>query len=127
MMPQAAMYVPTQQERYSKVARITLFLCVIIPCGVVAWLGGVDDWLGCMLAFLQPIALPLSYMGLGANAALCLSALVQGIAFFPLSRSRKLSPKAKLTVAVTWGMSSALLLRLLLAFEAWRSVMGAAG
>lgn len=121
------MYIPTQQERYSKVAKITLFLCVIVPSGIVAWLGGVRDWGGCALAFLQPIALPLSYMGFGANAALCLSALVQAIAFFLLARHRRLTPKAKLTIAVTWGMAFALLLRLLLAFEAWRSVVGAAG
>lgn len=120
----AIMFIPTQQERYSKVARITLLLCVIVPSGIVSWLGGHETLLSCITAFLQPIALPINYMGFGANASLCLSALLQAIIFFLVAHHRKLTPKTKLTICITWGMFFALLLRLLLAYAAWRSVQG---
>ncbi len=118
------MYIPTQQERYSKVASFTLFLCVIIPSGVVYWLSGVQDLVMCAAAFLWPIAWPLDQLGFNSTAALCLSALAQAIAFWAVVRAPRLSPKARLTIAVTWGMAFALLLRLLIAFEIWRQVTG---
>ncbi|MBQ4613829.1 MAG: hypothetical protein IJB31_02755 [Akkermansia sp.] len=118
------MYIPTQKERYSKVAQITLLLCVMIPSGVVAWLGGMEDLLSCCVAFLWPLAQPLVYMGFAKAAALCLSALVQAVAFFWMARTQKLTARGKLTLAVTWGMSFALVLRILIAFELWRSVTG---
>ncbi len=117
-------YIPTQQERYSKVATFTLFLCVIIPSGIVYWLSGVQDLLMCCTAFLWPIAWPLDALGFNPTAALCLSAFVQGGAFWGLVRSRKLSPRARLTIAVTWGMFFALLLRLLVVYVLWRQVTG---
>ncbi len=118
------MYIPTQQERYSKVASITLFLCVIIPSGVVYWLAGVQDFVMCCAAFLWPIAWPLDRMGFNGTAALSLSALAQACVFWYIIRTKRLSPKAKLTIAVTWGMAFALLLRLLVAFELWLLVTG---
>ncbi len=105
-------------------AQITLLLCVMIPSGIVAWLGGMDDWLSCCVAFLWALAQPLVYIGFAKPAALCLSALIQAIAFFWMARSRKLTARGKLTIAVTWGMSFALILRVLIAFELWRSITG---
>ena len=118
------MYIPTQKERYSKVAQITLLLCVMIPSGVVAWLGGMEDVLSCSMAFLWPVAQPLVYMGFAKPAALCLSALVQAAAFFWMARTHRLTARGKLTIAVTWGMAFALVLRVLIAFELWRSITG---
>ncbi len=118
------MYIPTQQERYSKVASITLFLCVIIPSGVVWFLGGGRDLLECCTAFLYTISYPLDLMGFNATAALGLSAFVQAGAFWGLVRSRRISPKVKLTIAVTWGMLFALLLKLWIGFYLWRQVVG---
>ncbi len=120
----SAVYIPTQQERYRKVASITLFLCVIIPCGVVYWLAGVQDFVMCCAAFLWPIAWPLDKLGFNGTAALSISAFVQACAFWYVLRSKRLSPKAKLTIAVTWGMAFALLLKILIAFELWRQVTG---
>ncbi len=37
------MYIPTQEERYSKVVRLTLLLCVIIPPALVMWLAEIAD------------------------------------------------------------------------------------
>ena len=113
------MYIPTQEERYSKVEKITLFLCVMAPSAVVAWLGQVGDILACSMGFLWPIALPLCYLGASANLALCLSALLQGFVFFWLLRTKILTPRAKTTLAITWGMLFALILRLALAYQAW--------
>ncbi len=117
-------YIPTQQERYSKVAAITLFLCVIIPSGIVYWLSGVQDFVMCLAAFLWALAYPLDLMGFNSSAAFCLSAFVQAGAFWGLIRARRLSPKAKLTIAVTWGMGFALLLKLFVAFALYRQVTG---
>ena len=105
-------------------AQITLLLCVMIPSGVVAWLGGMEDVLSCSMAFLWPVAQPLVYMGFAKPAALCLSALVQAVAFFWMARTHRLTARGKLTIAVTWGMAFALVLRLLIAFELWRSITG---
>ncbi len=120
----SAVYIPTQQERYSKVASITLFLCVIIPSGIVYWLAGVQDFVMCSAAFLWPLAYPLGALGFNSTAALSLSAFVQACAFWYIIRTQRLSPKARLTIAVTWGMLLALLLRLLVAFELYRQITG---
>lgn len=118
------MYIPTQEERYSKIARITLLLCVIVPSGVVAWLGQVGDILNCAFGFLWPIALPLTGLGLDVWAALCISAALQAILFFAVARSRKLTAKGKVTICITWGMFFALVLRLMIAYEVWLSARG---
>ena len=113
------MYIPTQEERYSKIARITLLLCVIVPSGVVAWLGQVGDILACSMGFLWPIAAPLIRCGLDTWAALCVSAALQAILFFAVARSRKLTDKGKVTLCITWGMLFALILRIMIAYEIW--------
>lgn len=118
------MLIPTQEERYSKAAKITLLLCVMIPSAVVAWLGGYRDLLTLLFAFLQPIALPLSFLGLTAGLAMGISALLQGCAFFWLLRSRCVGSKAKLTICVTWGMAFAAALRFLMAWSLWRQITG---
>ena len=118
------MYIPTQEERYSKVARLTLLLCVIIPPAVVMWLAEIADLMTCAYAFLLPVATPLDWVGFNKVAAICISALIQGIIFFWLAVTRKLSAKAKTTIAITWGMSFALILRLLIAFSIYRAVRG---
>lgn len=120
------MYIPTQEERYSKVARFTLFLCVLVPSGIVAWLyGNEQDLLSCAFAFLEPPAVLLKACGCSDTAAFLLSALLQAILFFWLTRSSRLTPKGKLTVAVTWGMLWALILRLLIAWQYWLAAQSA--
>lgn len=118
------MYIPTQEERYSKVARLTLLLCVLLPSAVVMWLAEIADLATCSYAFLLPLAMPLDWVGFNKVAALCISALFQGIVFFWLCASKKLSAKTKTTIAVTWGMSFALILKLLIAFSVYRAVKG---
>ena len=118
------MYIPTQEERYSKVARLTLLLCIMVPPGVVMWLAEIADLLTCASAFLLPVAMPLDWVGFNKVAAICISALIQGIIFFWLAVTKKLSAKAKSTIAITWGMSFALILRLLIAFSIYRAVRG---
>lgn len=118
------MYIPTQEERYSKVARLTLLLCIMVPPGVVMWLAEIADLLTCAYAFLLPVAMPLDWVGFNKVAAICISALIQGIIFFWLAVTKKLSAKAKSTIAITWGMSFALILRLLIAFSIYRAVLG---
>ena len=113
------MYIPTQEERYSKVAKLTLFLCIMLPSAVVMWLTEIADLLTSTYAFLLPIAMPLDWVGFNKVAAICISALIQGIFFFWLAGSRKLSPKTRTTIAVTWGMSFALILRILIAFSVY--------
>ena len=118
------MYIPTQEERYSKVARLTLLLCVMVPSAVVMWLAEIADLMTCAYAFLLPVAMPLDWVGFNKVAAICISALIQGIVFFWLAITRKLSAKTKTTIAITWGMSFALILRLLIAFSIYRAVRG---
>ena len=112
-------YIPTQEVRYSKFARLTLFLCVMLPSSVVIWMGGDHDLLACAMGFLWPLALPFSLANFPVVGALCCSALVQDSVFFLMVRSRKLTPRGKATFAITWGMFFALLLRLILAYQAW--------
>ena len=114
------MYIPTQEVRYSKIARITLFLCVMAPSAVVAWLGGIHGILDCAIAFLWPLALPLIYLDFAPLAALCCSALLQAVVFYCVVRSRRLTARGKATFAITWGMFFALILRLTLAYQAWQ-------
>ena len=118
------MYIPTQEERYSKVARLTLLLCVMVPSAVVMWLAEIADLMTCAYAFLLPVAMPLDWVGFNKVAAICISALIQGIVFFWLAITRKLSTKTKTTIAITWGMSFALILKLLIAFSVYRAVRG---
>ena len=125
MMACELMYIPTQEERYSKVAKLTLFMCVVVPSGVVAWAyGNVDDLLACSCAFLEPPAFLLKASG--CALAFSLSAVFQCLCFFLIARSKKLTAKGKLTVAVTWGMLFALLLRLLIAWQFWVAAGGSA-
>ena len=123
-----SMYIPTQEERYSKVAGYTLFLCVLVPSGIVLWLyGNEQDLLACAFAFLEPPAVLLRASGLGNTAAFLMSAALQAVAFFCLRRSTRLTPRGKLTVAVTWGMLWALILRLLIAWQYWQAAQQVAG
>lgn len=116
------MYIPTQEERYSKVSKLTLFLCIMLPSAIVMWLAEIAELTNCLYAFLLPIAMPLDWVGFNKVAAICISALIQGILFFWLANTRKLSPKARTTIAVTWGMSFALILRILIAFAIYQAV-----
>lgn len=118
------MYIPTQEERYRKVATLTLLLCLLIPSAVVAWLAEAGDLLSCSIAFLQPLALLFDGIGFNATAALCFSATVHALLFWRLAVTKRLSAKKKLTIAVTCGMLNGLLLRLLIAFLLWRQVTG---
>ena len=110
------MYIPTQEERYSRVAWYTMLLCLVIPSGVVQWayLKGTDDLLECAMAFVQPLTHLLSAIGLHAGAAYIISALIHALAFFWLVKLCKWSAKKKLTVTVTWGMATAFIWRLMI-------------
>ena len=118
-------FIPTQEVRYSKFARLTLFLCVMLPSAVVIWVGGDHDILACAIGFLWPLALPLSLVDFPAVVALCCSALVQAAVFFLMVRNRKLTPRGKATFAITWGMLFAFLLRLALAYQVWLTTLHA--
>lgn len=118
------MYIPTQEERYSKIARITLLLCVIVPSAVVAWLGQVGDVISCAFGFLWPLAMPLIAMDFEPWAALGLSAMLQATLFFWMARSHTLTPKGKVTLAITWGMLFALILRIMIAYQVWLQATG---
>lgn len=118
------MYIPTQEERYRKVATLTLLLCLVIPSAVVAWLADAGDVFSCSVAFLQPLALVCDSAGFNAAAALCLAATVYALLFWRLAVAKRLTAKQRLTIAVTWGMANALVLRLLIAFLLWRQVTG---
>lgn len=111
------MYIPTQEERYSKAPRWALLLCLVLPSAVVmGFYGEVLDIFFCLSAFLQSPAYLLVRAGCNDAAAVCLSATVQAPIFFWLTRLRcRLSPKTKFTICITWGMALALLLRLQLA------------
>lgn len=125
MIKAELMYIPTQEERYRKVAGLTLFMCVLVPPGVVAWAyGNEQDLLACAFAFLEPLAFVLKVSGCTSTVAFTLSALLQAVLFFWLSRTGKLTPKGRLTVAVTWGMLTALVLRLLIAWQFWVAAGG---
>ena len=114
------MYIPTQEERYSKVAKITLFLCVMLPSSVVCLAGGERGLMNVLAAFLFPPGMIFqSVLGVSLSAAICISAALQGAAFWWLSCFCRRSPKAKITIAITWGMSLALLLRLQIAYLTW--------
>lgn len=120
-MMKPVMYIPTQEERYSKVAKLTLFLCIMLPSAVVMWLSEIAELTNCLYAFLLPVAMPLDWVGFNKVAAICISALIQGILFFWLATSKKLKAKTKTTIAVTWGMSFALILRILIAFAIYQA------
>ncbi len=116
-------YIPTQEVRYSKLARLTLFLCVMLPSAVVMWLGGDHDLVSCAMGFLWPLALPLAFVDFPMVGAICCSALVQASVFFLMVRSHKLSPRGKATFSITWGMLFAFLLRLALAYQVWLAAL----
>lgn len=117
------MYIPTRAERYGKAARLSLLLCIVLPSGIVAWLYAYNDLLFSLTAFLWPIALPLRYTGMNNVPALCISAFLQAVIFFWMARTPCLTPRGRLTFAVTWGMFFAFVLRLLIAFEIWRQII----
>lgn len=118
------MFIPTQQERYSKAAKITLLLCVMIPSAVVAWLAGIRQAFVLMFSFMLPIAMPLDWLGFNHTAALIIAAVIEGTGYIALVRAKKLTPKTKLTIAITWGMAFALLLKLFHLYAVWRQVTG---
>ena len=110
----ARMYIPTQEERYSKAARLTLMLCIIAPSALVTWLLGAP--LGqAFAAFLLPISVLLEKLAdFNSIAAASISAIVQFVVFLWLAYNRRLTPKQRLTVAITWGMLFALILRIII-------------
>lgn len=118
------MYIPTQQERYSKAAKITLLLCVMMPSSVVAWLLGIRQAALLLFAFLMPVSMPLDWLGFNKTAALIIAALLEGLAYVALILIPKLSPKTRLTIAITWGMTFAFLLKLFNAYDIWRNTIG---
>lgn len=119
------MYIPTQQERYSKVAWYTLLLCLVLPSGLVAWAyGEIDSLLWCACAFVLPMARALTATGASFGGAVMLSSVFYALFFFWLIKRCKWKPKTRLTLAVTWGMCNALVLRLMIAYLLWRSIVG---
>ena len=110
------MYIPTQEERYSRVAWYTMLMCLVIPSGVVHWayLKGTDNLLDCAMAFLQPMAHLLAGIGLLNGAAYLVSTVIHALAFFWLVKRCKWTAKKKLTAVVTWGMATAFVWRLMI-------------
>jgi len=121
------MYIPTQEERYSKVAWYTLLMCWVLPAGVVAWAyGDFSDLFWCIFAFTLPLAHLLSAMGVAFTASVIFSCILHATAFYWLAKRCKWAPKKKLTLVVTWGMFTALILRLMIAYMLWQSIVSQA-
>lgn len=121
------MYIPTQEERYSKVAWYTLLMCLVLPSGVVAWAyGDFSDFFWCIFAFTLPLAHLICAAGVAFTASVILSCLTHAAAFYLLAKRCKWHPKKKLTLVVTWGMFTALILRLMIAYMLWQSVVSQA-
>ena len=110
------MYIPTQQERYSKVAWYTMLMCMVIPTGVVqyAYDKQTNDLTVCATAFLQPPVYLLTAMGMQAGFDYMVATVLYAILFFWLWRRCRWQPKKKLTFAVTVGMLSAVVWRLII-------------
>ena len=113
------MYIPTQEERYSKVAWYTLLMCLVVPSGVVAWAKGElygyeSNLLRCTCAFTEPLARMFAVIGISLGWALIISSVFHASAFYWIVKRCKWHPKKKLTLVVTWGMITALILRLLI-------------
>lgn len=53
-----------------------------------------------------------------------ITSVFHSIAFFWLAKRCRWKPKTRLTVAVTYGMLMALILRLMIAYIVWKSVVG---
>ena len=119
-----SMYIPTQEERYSKVAWYTLLMCMILPSGVVAWAyGDFADLLWCLFAFTLPLAHVFVAVGIAFSASVVFSCLVHALAFYWVAKRCRWTPKKKLTFVVTWGMFTAFVLRLMVAYTVWKSVV----
>ncbi len=114
--PLPDMYIPTQQERYSKVAWYTILMCLVIPTGVVqyAYDKQTDDLTVCATAFLQPLVHLFSAIGMKPGFAYIFSAVLYAILFFWLLRRCKWAAKKKLTIVVIVGMLTALAWRLII-------------
>lgn len=106
------MYIPTQEERYSKVAHLTLLLCVIAPSSVILYLKGVTNLPDLLLGFTLPFAYFFQESaGIDPIAATTLSFLLQALLFYFFVIRPKRSPKTKITGSITWGMFLALLVK----------------
>lgn len=116
MNSRSDMYIPTQQERYSKVAWYTILMCLVIPTGVVqyAYHKQTDDLTVCATAFLQPLVYLFSAIGMKTGFAYIFSAVLYAILFFWLLRRCKWQAKKKLTFVVLLGMLTALVWRLII-------------
>jgi len=110
------MYIPTQEERYSKAANLTLLLCFIVPSAVVAGAYSDMSFMSIIGAFTWPIAFPLKGIIGNTEGAIIISSVIQLIAYFKLRRSA-MPAKKKLTIAIVWGMSFALAVKLILNYE----------
>lgn len=118
------MYIPTQEERYSKVAWYTLLMCLAVPSGVVAWAyGDISSLLTCAFAFTIPLARLLELVGISSGFAMIISSLLHAWGFYWISKRCKWAPKKKLTLVVTWGMFTALILRVMIAYTVWCIVL----
>ncbi len=118
------MYIPTQEERYSKGGVLTLLLCVIIPSAVILYLKNIHDALQLVGAFTLPPAFLFQAAGLQPAGAVALSTAAQALAFFLLARRSRLTPKTKLTIAITWGMFLALALKIILVYTEYAISLG---
>ncbi len=118
------MYIPTQKERYSSVANLTLLLCVIAPSCFVAWIYTEMGFGGIMSAFSWPLAFVFQAIFGSFAAGMLMSSVLMLVAFMLLRRSKML-PKKKLTIAIIWGMSFALIVRILIAYQLYIAVIQA--
>ncbi|MEG2809416.1 MAG: hypothetical protein RR889_02075 [Akkermansia sp.] len=117
------MFIPTQEERYSKKSLVTLSLCVMAPSVVYAYLIAdrmlfpVDSIMGMLnliLFFTYPLAFVFSKMGIpwyfwGIICSLLVH--VGGVGY--IYRSEKITPKHALVIAVTVGMLELLILKMM--------------
>jgi hypothetical protein len=124
------MYIPTQEERYSKRSLLTLMLCVIAPCGVYAFslsnkfseplqaLGLPDGmgWAEMLIYFSYPLAYGLAHIGLPWTAGVIVSILVHaGILTFIYTR-KEMTVKTMISWAIGLGMADLLAMKLINCF-----------
>ncbi len=77
-----------------------------------------------MTAFSWPLAVLFQALFGSMGAGMMMSSVLQLVAYMLLRRS-KLTPKRKLTIAIIWGMGSALVVRVLIAYQLYQAVVRA--
>ncbi len=118
-----AMYIPTQEERYSKKGIVSLILCNIVPSCLYLSMQSKElmmhpgqEWDAVMkifTAFAYPLAGVFSLMGIPFFWwAIGISVVLHGGFIYWLKKSKKLNAKKAVCIALSLGMLEFLILKL---------------